>query len=66
MSAEKCGESFLFEIEQRVPVVRQRETTPRSQALLQKIQAKEPGWDDWDTPGQIWYKAYKMGLLDEE
>lgn len=66
MSAEKCGETFSFEIHQRVPEFRERQTTPRSQALLQKIQQKEPGWDDWTIPGEIWFKAYKLGLLDEE
>lgn len=38
----------------------------RAHQTLRKIQAKCPGWDNWTTEPEIWYKAYTLGLVAEE
>lgn len=74
MSAEKCGTPITIEMIERATIkiaqqghqLPDRIISPKANHLLKRIQQKEPGWDDWSVSGEIWWKAYKMGLLGDE
>lgn len=74
MSAEKCGPVLTQEMIRqaaeraaaRAGQPSERVISVKAHEMLKKIHTREPGWDSWHVSGEIWYKAYKMGLLDEE
>lgn len=73
MSAEKCGGTLTFEILQKaanlaiskgldvpLPIL-----SVKACRMLKKIQHKFPDFQPL-SEADIWYKAYKMGLTEEE
>lgn len=38
----------------------------RAAMILKKIHHKYPDWDSWTVEPEIWVKAYKMGILEDE
>lgn len=75
MSAEKCGRPLTIEdIEKAAELAvanygyktLDRVISYRAAKMLKRIQLKDPGWDHWMVEAEIWVKAYKLGLVENE
>lgn len=73
MSAEKCGGALTFGMIQEAAekVAKQGMELPlkivsyKAYRMLKKIHHKYPNFDP-STEAEIWYKAYTMGLTEDE
>jgi hypothetical protein len=76
MSAEKCGQAVLTSEMISEAIERaanqsgsdapMRLISVRANNMLKRIHQKEPGWDSWTVEAEIWWKARRFGILEDE